>query len=449
METLLPMPDKIAERKKRIATSRNNEQQAPLLKYQGVLGHVISDLQQLSHISDDLQQQLAPIPEQFKALTNTNDQLDSLVEVLNLYQSAVTELDNALGLMHENNDQLIKDYVEQLTSIANDFHLTPALQGELDNIYLQLTAITSTNSLFDSFQEIIKLLILNNKGEKEASKFFLEALNSALLDVKNIVANGSSLTKVSSQDRKSWDSALKSRIKKICVLTKSELSPAPQSPIINELAHMLAALKIKEKFDNKEAQQLLSNFAQMEQQLKAVEAEAQGYKTRLEQQEVLSMQDSLTKLPNRAALDKRFETEFNHVKNSGMLLWVVVADLDFFKRINDSYGHSAGDKTLQVISSVLSSSLRNSEFVARFGGEEFVILVPEINKTTLSNMLNRVRNKVKSVPFKFKDDNVQITVSMGATQVKLSDPSELFAFERADRALYKAKARGRDQIVID
>ena len=212
---------------------------------------------------------------------------------------------------------------------------------------------------------------------------------------------------------------------------------------------MLAALKIKEKFDNKEAQQLLSNFAQMEQQLKAVEAEAQGYKTRLEQQEVLSMQDSLTKLPNRAALDKRFETEFNHVKNSGMLLWVVVADLDFFKRINDSYGHSAGDKTLQVISSVLSSSLRNSEFVARFGGEEFVILVPEINKTTLSNMLNRVRNKVKSVPFKFKDDNVQITVSMGATQVKLSDPSELFAFERADRALYKAKARGRDQIVSD
>jgi len=451
MEALIPMPDKIAAPKKTTPSARSNRhQQELLLEHQALLEHAINELQQLNHISDDLKQRVPALSSKKSSkLNNSEAVLASMTDVLGLYQSATTELNNERLLQHENSSQLIKLYVEKLTSLANDFHLTPALHSELDKIYQQLKNIKTINNLCHSFQEIISLLILSINGEKEASKFFLEALNSALLDVKSIVADGSSLTKNSSKDRKLWDSSLKDHVDKVSSMIGHELNATSQSSINTEIAHILAALKFKEKFDQQETQHLLQNFQQMEQQLKAVEAEAQGYKTRLEQQEVLSMQDSLTKLPNRAALDKRFEAEFNRVKTTGMQLWVVVADLDFFKIINDTYGHSAGDKTLQVIASVLSASLRDSEFVARFGGEEFVILVPDISKIALSNMLNRVRKKIKSIPFKFKNCDVQITISMGATQIKLSDASELFAFERADQALYKAKNRGRDQIFID
>jgi len=444
------MSDKIADLKKTPSTRTNKRQQDLLLEHQALLERAIGELQQLSHISDQVKQRAPSVStKKTTELTNSDLLLDSMADVLSLYQSATTELNNELFLQHENNDQLIKIYVEKLTSIANDFHLTPALHNELDKIYQQLKNIKTINSLYHSFQEIISLLILSINGEKEASKFFLEALNSALLDVKNIVKDGSTLTKTSLQDRKLWDKTLKTHVNNMSSMIGQELNTTSQSSINAEIGHILSALKFKEKFDQEQTQHLLQNFQQMEQQLKAVEAEAQGYKTRLEQQEVLSMQDSLTKLPNRAALDKRFEKEFQRVKTTGMQLWVVVADLDFFKKVNDTYGHAAGDKTLQVIASVLGASLRDSEFVARFGGEEFVILVPDISKIALSNMLNRVRKKIKSVPFKFKNCDVQITISMGATQVKLSDASELFAFERADQALYKAKARGRDQIFID
>ena len=221
-----------------------------------------------------------------------------------------------------------------------------------------------------------------------------------------------------------------------------------QSAISGEIEDILKAIKYKEEFDKQDFDALLTNFKSMEDHLKAVEEEVQGYKSKLDEQKILSMQDSLTKLPNRAALDEKFAEEFKRAQLRNVPLWVIVADLDFFKKVNDTYGHAAGDKTLQVVASLLSRSLRESEFVARFGGEEFVILVPEISKIALSAMLNRVREKIKTLPFKFKGKSVQITISLGATKVKLSDRDEHFTFERADQALYKAKEQGRDRVII-
>ena len=126
-----------------------------------------------------------------------------------------------------------------------------------------------------------------------------------------------------------------------------------------------------------------------------------------------------------------------------------MADIDHFKRINDNYGHNAGDITLQVIASAISKSLRDSEFIARYGGEEFVFLIPLATKATLSNILERVRQKVKSIPFKFKKESLSITISLGATKVRLEDRIPGVTFERADQALYTAKNSGRDKVVMD
>lgn len=162
----------------------------------------------------------------------------------------------------------------------------------------------------------------------------------------------------------------------------------------------------------------------------------------------LNLLDTLTQLPNRAALEERMEQEYRNHQRHKQPLWVAVADIDHFKSINDTFGHSTGDKTLQVISMALKNSLRETEFVARYGGEEFVMLIPDVSATDIDQLLNRVREKVKNIPFKFKNQRITVTVSIGAAQIM---NNELIneTFERADAALYKAKHESRDRVVID
>jgi diguanylate cyclase (GGDEF)-like protein len=141
------------------------------------------------------------------------------------------------------------------------------------------------------------------------------------------------------------------------------------------------------------------------------------------------------------------EIEFKRWQRNGFPLCLAVVDIDFFKRINDNYGHSAGDKTLKVIANALKKSLRSTDFIARFGGEEFVILLPETKLADVSGPLNKIREIIKKIPFKFKNKDVSITISMGVTLFKTGD-NPLQAFDRADAALYEAKNGGRDKVIV-
>ena len=309
---------------------------------------------------------------------------------------------------------------------------------------------TSNNSqLYTSFHKMILLLFNNINKEKDASKFFFDSLNKALLDVKNVVVDSTVLAQGSVLNNLRWDQDLVKNIDKISdVLNSSKNTLTIQADISKTVNSIMSAVKEKGTFDKDYQESLLSHLRNMEQKLATVEKEALGYKAKLDKHKILSMQDKLTKLPNRAALDEKFLQEFNIAKKQGTPLWVAVADLDYFKKVNDTFGHTAGDKTLQTVASLLNRSLRENEFIARFGGEEFVILVPNISQVGIEKKLNRVREKIKSIPFKFKGTSMTISISIGATKVRIDDAGEYFTFERADKALYQAKEQGRDRVVI-
>jgi diguanylate cyclase (GGDEF)-like protein len=126
---------------------------------------------------------------------------------------------------------------------------------------------------------------------------------------------------------------------------------------------------------------------------------------------------------------------------------MAIIDIDHFKSINDKFGHMAGDKALKVIARALQNNLRDTDFLARFGGEEFVLLMPNISPDAVMVPLDNIREQIKALPFRFKDQQVSISVSIGATLFKESD-KPLDAFERADQALYESKSSGRDKVNI-
>ncbi|HEX8595178.1 MAG TPA: diguanylate cyclase [Pseudomonas sp.] len=185
-------------------------------------------------------------------------------------------------------------------------------------------------------------------------------------------------------------------------------------------------------------QSLASRVATMEQ-------EAQVFRGNLEEQRQKALIDPLTGLPNRAAWGERLEQEMAAWQQNKDSLLVCMLDLDHFKRINDGFGHLAGDRVLKIIASVLNKRLRSTDFIARFGGEEFVLLLPATTVTAGANLLDELRAAVELCPFHFKGEPVTITVSMGFTAFRSAERSEV-ALKRADQALYRAKESGRNRI---
>ena len=192
-------------------------------------------------------------------------------------------------------------------------------------------------------------------------------------------------------------------------------------------------------------QEVAARLKGLAERVANMEQEAQGYREHLEVQRQKALIDPLTGLPNRAAWSERLDLEVNAWHQHGNSLSLAMLDLDHFKRINDGYGHLAGDKVLKIIANVLRKRLRSTDFIARFGGEEFVLLMPNSSLTDAVAVGNELRAAIEACPFHFKGEPVTITVSMGVAQFQPGERSEL-ALKRADEALYRAKAAGRNQV---
>ena len=192
-------------------------------------------------------------------------------------------------------------------------------------------------------------------------------------------------------------------------------------------------------------QEVAARLKGLAERVSNMEQEAQGYREHLEVQRQKALLDPLTGLPNRAAWSERLDQEVNLWHQRGNSLSLAMLDLDHFKRINDGYGHLAGDKVLKIIASVLRKRLRASDFIARFGGEEFVMLMPNSSLTDALAAGEVLRAAIEACPFHFKGEPVTITVSMGVAQFQPGERSDV-ALKRADAALYRAKAAGRNQV---
>ncbi|VVO12856.1 diguanylate cyclase [Pseudomonas fluorescens] len=216
----------------------------------------------------------------------------------------------------------------------------------------------------------------------------------------------------------------------------------------NHLEGLLGTMDQHRKQRDQREQEVAERLQGLAERVASVEQEAQGYREHLEEQRQKALIDPLTGLPNRAAWSERLDHEVAQWQQHGNPLLLAILDLDHFKRINDNYGHLAGDKVLKLIAGVLRKRLRGSDFIARFGGEEFVLLVPDTPLAVGAKLAESLRVAIEACPFHFKGERVTITVSMGMTAFKPGEHSDL-VLKRADLGLYRAKAAGRNSVVLD
>jgi diguanylate cyclase (GGDEF)-like protein len=157
-----------------------------------------------------------------------------------------------------------------------------------------------------------------------------------------------------------------------------------------------------------------------------------------------ALQDFLTKLYNRRATQQHLDQQFSLFQRHQIPCSLILLDIDYFKAVNDDYGHEMGDKVLQAIANTLKAQLRKADVIGRWGGEEFLVVLPNTQIQQASSVAEKLREAIEQLSV----DGLFCTISLGAKMLDKHDVSIDEAVKRTDHALYEAKHHGRNRVVI-
>jgi len=202
----------------------------------------------------------------------------------------------------------------------------------------------------------------------------------------------------------------------------------------------------KLKADNEEFKNMQKEVIKLREELSGANLELQKIKDKTKEMEKEILTDGLTGIYNRRAFDNKISEIIKLHKRYQTEYCLILFDIDFFIKINDSFGHRIGDKAMLHITNVIEKNLRESDFFARYGGEEFAVILNEIDIDYAFKVANKIRKTIEKTKFTYQKTNkISMTISAGVSKIKTDDSYDSF-INRADKALYLAKESGRNQV---
>ena len=336
---------------------------------------------------------------------------------------------------------------ESLRNLLDELELPTRHQPQGEALRLRLHGNLNWYELVPVLDDLaVLVLAVSDSGQREFAGY-LKQLNerlSAFIDTLNTASEGYS---ASLESTRSFNQQLRDQVSDLqsSVQEASDLESLKQA-LEQRLEGLLQSVSMHQRQRDSSEAEVAERLQGLVRRVAEMEQEAQQFREHIEEQRQKSLLDPLTGLPNRAAWIERLELEVARRQRYGGQLLLAVLDIDHFKRINDGYGHLAGDRVLKIIAGELNKRLRKTDFMARFGGEEFVLLVPATPLEGGMQLLETLRTAVEACPFHFKGEPVTITLSAGITEFRDGEMADA-AFERADQALYRAKEAGRNRIV--
>lgn len=161
----------------------------------------------------------------------------------------------------------------------------------------------------------------------------------------------------------------------------------------------------------------------------------------------IAYRDQLTGLPNRRFLDQQLMSQLKMAQKLEITFGIAFVDIDFFKKVNDTHGHLIGDETLKMLAKTLTGGLRSSDILGRWGGEEFILVLPGVDSNSLAYICEKLRMLVQNSSLQRAGIDLRITISIGATLMNQGDTLETIV-NRADRLLYASKEAGRNRVTL-
>ena len=306
----------------------------------------------------------------------------------------------------------------------------------------------SYKKVVDSAMSLLVNIKNNALHEKQGIESFLAEISSQFGTLEEHADHASKSNEQSSENREHLNTAIELQVDNIQNSTENatELSSLQKNitEYLEELSSQLHRYKDDEDHRQIETKKKLN---QLSDQLQNMEVEADSLRNNLKLAHDKALRDPLTGLPNRLAYDERMVVEFSRWKRYQDPLSLIIWDIDLFKLINDNFGHKAGDKTLALVAQLILNNCRDTDFIARFGGEEFIMLLPNTTSEQALISANKIRSIISKSGFNHNGDAITLTISCGISQFLEGDQFET-VFERADQALYSSKENGRNQCSI-
>lgn len=364
-------------------------------------------------------------------------------------QPPVDPLQLATGAPEEEDQRLrfARRVSQLLDHLLNQVSLSPAAHARAVHVRTRLAQSQVWEELRDALNETSELIIAavsHNQLEFEA---FLTRLDERLQAVQQHFSAQSE----ASESRRSASEALEWRLASDLKglgedIRQSRDFDGLKRSVNQHIESIAGAVRGYRQDESRREDLLAEQVDLMREKLATVEAHSEQMKEQLRQERTRALTDVLTQLPNREAWQERLAFEYHRWQRYQHPVTLCVLDIDLFKRINDSYGHKAGDRVIQLIGRTLQERLRTTDFVSRYGGEEFVLLLPETTPDEARGVIDNLRQHIGELPFHFQGERVSVTCSAGLASFS-GELAVDAVFDAADKALYRAKAGGRNRVI--
>ena len=393
-------------------------------------------------------------PELAKKLRNYQGGLSSetlapmvLHDIIELIEPDPEDISNSSsGLLDPEEIKLI---AAPIVKLLNTIELE---QGQLKHIteLLQLASLLKTHEdLCTLLEGVSELIIRSIYSANDHVEHFLKNLKERLEVVGVFINNNNKTQQAMSVASSTLTQNMSKEVDDLqLVLTDSKTLEELEQQVKRSLEKITTGLDEFNSERKRLEQESQNRIQDLQQQLDQAREETDNLRDNLHQQRQRAMTDPLTKLPNRHAYNERLHLEYNRWRRYKKPLCLAMADIDHFKNINDTYGHGKGDEVLTKCAQVLMDGLRSTDFVGRYGGEEFIILLPETSVKDAIRAMNKLRAQIRAASFETDSEPFNVTMSFGVATFENKDDFNL-VFNRADTALYRAKNRGRNQVCAE
>ncbi|NLQ17513.1 GGDEF domain-containing protein [Marinomonas sp. M1K-6] len=347
----------------------------------------------------------------------------------------------------KNTQDIIIQVSHTLAGLLNNLSLPSIHDNDIADLKTALSKNDNLQQFPDLLDETINLVMVAVGKNQESLTNYLNQLNKQLASINESITHSDQTQKSLSKSREGLNTKLQQQMKDTskAVQEASELNSLKS--LINErlstISTTMTAYRSQMKEQEKQSNQ---SIALLKNKVTRMEKDTTSLRALLQEKLAQAMTDSLTDLPNRTAYQDAILPLCKAMQKAHKPICLVVCDIDHFKKVNDTWGHLAGDKVLRLVPKQIRNMLTKEDLMFRYGGEEFVMVFPD---TTLEKAIERAENvrlAVTKTPFNVQGEPVSISVSIGVAELQpQEDPESLF--DRADKQLYLAKDGGRNKVM--
>jgi len=415
-------------------------------------GNASDDFTRVKSFADDIIESLkleTIVKEDIGVSVILDELADDIIKHVDKISSGVSVAQGKAASVDEKSAENIKHI---LIELLNNLVLPENIQKERDAVTRKLDCpiegAEQWKVVVKDLSALINMSIKVLQHEKDELQVFIKKTTSQLEEIEEYVRRSRQERIDTASESSMLKDSVDANVEKIQTTVGDEGDLNQLKNVVQ--VHLTEIRKSVEEHQAAEVEReniSKQGYAHIIGELARTQKETMMLKEQLEESRKKMLRDPLTGLPNRLAYEERIILEINRNKRNSENICIAMWDIDHFKKVNDTYGHEAGDRVLKLLSKIISTRVRKVDMFARIGGEEFVLLMPDTKLENALGLNEELRNSLADSGFHYDGSPCLITASVGIARIEEYDNPES-VMRKADEALYKSKREGRNRCTI-